>query len=112
MSERNSQPGAMHPVIRLVAENPISALNAAMILIGGGVVWATNESRVAAVELRIANVERSLEQAGKTAADAGDKTSARIEAITRDVGDVKITVRGIEAAVQFLVQQERRRPRE
>lgn len=96
-----------HPIIRLIIENPISALNTAMILFGGGMVYASNEARMAKLADRVDAVER-LRIEDRAAASVSVATATQeVRTLTRDLGDVKVTVRGIETAVQFLVQQAR-----
>ena len=94
-----------NPIVRLIIENPISALNTAAILFGGGFVYASNESRMEKMETRIVQVEHRL-QADIVASNLKDDRSIqRVEAISRELTDVRLTVRGIESSVQFLVQQ-------
>jgi hypothetical protein len=94
-----------HPLWRLIAENPISAFNAAAIIVGGAGVYYSNEARMNAMELRVARIEQ-LQREDTTASNVKDeRTTAKIESITRDMSDIKVTVRGIEASVQFLVRQ-------
>ena len=94
-----------HPIMRLILENPISALNTAAIIFGGGMVWASNNSRMTAMEDRIQKIEVSIRDDKAAATIKEDRTTLRIEAQIRDLNDVKVTVRGIDAAVQFLVRQ-------
>lgn len=102
-----------HPIVRLILENPISALNTAAIIFGGGFVYASNENRMEQMENRIVKIEASGLRDAAIAAAKDDRTTMKIENITRDLGDVKVTVGRTEEAVRYLVraiQEERRRP--
>lgn len=94
-----------HPVIRLALENPISAANCALIIFGGAGVYWSNESRMNAVEDRVARIERSIKEDAVTSNAKDDRTNVKIEGISRELGDVKVSVGRVEAAVQFLVRQ-------
>ncbi|MBX9760769.1 MAG: hypothetical protein K2Y29_18465 [Beijerinckiaceae bacterium] len=117
MSEINREPdtrsGRMqHPIVRLVLENPISAFNTAAIIFGGGFVYSSNESRMEQMESRIVKIEAVGLRDAAIAAAKDDRTTVKIENITRDLGDVKVTVGRTEEAVRYLVrtiQEERRR---
>ena len=116
MSEINKEPGAScrsrHPILRLVLENPISALNTAAIIFGGGFVYASNENRMEQMESRIVKIEAAGLRDAAIAAVKDDRTTAKIEGITRDLSDVKVTVGRTDEAVRYLVrtiQEERRR---
>lgn len=101
-----------HPIIRLVLENPISAFNTAAIIFGGGFVYSSNESRMEQMNERIAKIEAAGLRDAAVAAAKDDRTTVKIENITRDLGDVKVTVGRTEEAVRYLVrtmQEERRR---
>jgi hypothetical protein len=98
-----------HPIVRLIIENPISAINTAAILFGGGFVYASNESRMEKMEARVLIVEQRVREDNIAANIKDDRATQKVEGIARELNDVKVTVRGIEAAVQFLVQQEQRR---
>ena len=103
-----------HPIVRLILENPISALNTAAILFGGGIVYASNESRMNQMSDRITKIEIAADRETALLAAKDDRATQKVEAITRDLTDVKIDVRGIKSSVEFLVrqvqQQERRAP--
>ena len=117
MSEISREPGArsgklQHPIIRLVLENPISAFNTAAIIFGGGFVYSSNESRMEQMNERIIKIEAAALRDAAIAAAKDDRTAAKFENITRDLGDVKVTVGRTEEAVRYLVrtlQEERRR---
>jgi hypothetical protein len=98
-----------HPIVRLIIENPISAINTAAILFGGGFVYASNESRMEKMEARVLIVEQRVREDNIAANIKDDRATQKVEGIARELNDVKVTVRGIEASVQFLVQQEQRR---
>jgi hypothetical protein len=94
-----------HPIVRLIIENPISALNTAAILFGGGFVYASNESRMEKMESRVVAVEVQQQRESASASIKDDRAAQKVDGMARELGDVKVTVRGIEASVQFLVQQ-------
>lgn len=96
-----------HPIIRLIIENPISAINTAAILFGGGFVYSSNENRIKDVETRVVRMEQRMREDNTEQTIKDERAALKVESITRDLGDVKVTVRGIEASVQFLVQQVR-----
>jgi hypothetical protein len=98
-----------HPIVRLIIENPISAINTAAILFGGGFVYASNESRMEKMEARVLIVEQRVREDNIAANIKDDRATQKVEGIARELNDVKVTVRGIESSVQFLVQQEQRR---
>jgi hypothetical protein len=102
-------PPGRHPIVRLIIENPISAINTAAILFGGGFVYASNEARMEKMEARVLVVEQRVREDNIAANIKDDRATQKVEGIARELNDVKLTVRGIEAAVQFLVQQEQRR---
>jgi hypothetical protein len=98
-------------IVRLVLENPISAFNTAAIIFGGGLVYASNENRMQQMNERIIKIEAAGLRDAAIAAAKDDRTAAKFEAITRDLGDVKVTVGRTEEAVRYLVrtiQDERR----
>jgi hypothetical protein len=98
-----------HPIMRLVLENPISALNTAAIIFGGGMVYATMQSQLGHMDRSIAMLENRVAR-GELAAAAIDQAVAnKVEIINRDMTDMKVGIRGIQTSVDFLVQQERRR---
>lgn len=108
MNEQENADGGSsgrHPIIGLILENPISAINTAAIIFGGGLVYSSNENRMEKMETRIVRIEQQVRDDITVANVNADRTTQKVEAITRDLSDVKITVRGIEASVQFLVQQ-------
>jgi uncharacterized lipoprotein YajG len=114
--QENAETGSQgrHPIVRLIIENPISALNTAAILFGGGFVYASNESRMEKMETRVVAMEQRIREDNIAATVKDDRATQKVEVITRDLNDVKVAVRGIEASVQFLVrqvqQQDRRGP--
>jgi hypothetical protein len=117
MSEVRREPDesgrARHSIVRLILENPISALNTAAIIFGGGFVYASNENRMQQMNERIIKIEAAGLRDAAIAAAKDDRTAAKFETITRDIGDVKVTVGRTEEAVRYLVrtmQEERRRP--
>jgi hypothetical protein len=93
------------PIIRLILENPISAFNTAAIIFGGGMVYSSNESRMSAMGDRVTRLEIQIRDEAAAGNVKDDRTTQKIESITRDMSDIKATVRGIEASVQFLVRQ-------
>jgi hypothetical protein len=96
-----------HPIVKLLLENPISALNAVAIVFGGGFVYKSNEARMEAMEMRIVQIERmnTIETASANAKESA--TTVRVDAISRDLGEVKVTVGRVETAVKYLVDQAR-----
>lgn len=113
--------GKRADVVALIRNNPISALNAAMIIFGGGVVWATNDARMTAMERQIALVEISYKQADHDLKERLSDARAQLEAAEgRNAGEIKSVaqqmsivsakITGIETSVRFLVDQQRRRP--
>jgi hypothetical protein len=106
---------ARHPIVRLIIENPISALNTAAIIFGGGFVYASNEARMEKMEARVVQVELRQREDAVSSSLKDDRSAQKVDGIARELGDVKVAVRGIEASVQFLVrqvqqQQDQRRP--
>ena len=62
---------------------------------------------------RIIKIEAAGLRDAAVAAAKDDRTAAKFETITRDIGDVKVTVGRTEEAVRYLVrtmQEARRRP--
>ena len=117
MSEVRREPDesgrSRHSIVRLVLENPISALNTAAIIFGGGFVYASNENRMQQMNERIIKIEAAGLRDAAIAATKDDLTAAKFETITRDIGDVKVTVGRTEEAVRYLVrtlQEGRRQP--
>lgn len=99
-------------IVRLVLENPISAFNTSAIIFGCGFVYASNENRMQQMNERIIKIEAAGLRDAAIAAAKDDRTAAKFETITRDIGDVKVTVGRTEEAVRYLVltmQEERRR---
>jgi hypothetical protein len=112
MSERGNAERASktwHPAVRLILENPISAFNMAAILVGGGVVYAQIGHYMKENDGRVARIETQIREQTIAANIKDDRAVAKTDGIARELNDVKVTVRGIESAVQFLVQQEQRR---
>lgn len=107
--ERADRSKAWHPVVRLVFENPISALNMAAILFGGGIVYAQIGSYMRENDARVTRIEHQMKESAIASRVKDDRAAAKTDGIAREVNEVKVTVRGIESAVQFLVQQEQRR---
>lgn len=110
-----------HPIVALILDNPISALNAAMIIAGGGFVYATNEARMSAIEKQVARVEDSYKQADRDQREAMAETRGRLEAaegrnatkiesMAAQISTVSVKIGGIETSLRFLVDQQRRRP--
>jgi|GEM_PF-3876238 len=122
MSEQGQTRGdKRHPIVALLLDNPISALNAAMILVGGGMVWSTNEARMRDIEKQVARVEESYKQADRDQREAMAETRGRleagegrnaqkIEAMSAQMSTVSVKISGIETSLRFLVDQQRRRP--
>lgn len=109
MAERKeTNAEARNPVIRLILENPISAINTAAILFGGGFVYASNEKRMEAMEVRILGLELRQKEDLASFRARENASNQKVEAISNSLNDVRVTVRGIEASVQFLVQQVQR----
>ena len=75
------------------------------ILVGGVWYMAQNDARIEKLDGRLVAVERSILEAAVASNLKDDRASQKVEGIAREVGDVKVTVRGIETSVQFLVQQ-------
>jgi hypothetical protein len=110
--EQDESGRSRHSIVRLVLENPISAFNTAAIIFGGGLVYASNENRMQQMNERIIKIEATGLRDAAIAAAKDDRTVAKFENITRDIGDVKVTVGRTEEAVRYLVrtmQEERRR---
>jgi len=100
-----------HPIVRLILENPIAAFNTAAIIFGGGFVYASNENRMEQMNERIIKIKAAGLRDAAIAAAKDDRTAAKFETITRELGDVKVTVGRTEEAVRYLVgamQEERR----
>jgi hypothetical protein len=115
MSEFRREPDesgrSRHPIMRLVLENPISALNTAAIIFGGGFVYASNENRMQQMNERNIKIEAAGLRDAAIAAAKDDRTAAKFENITRDLGDVRVTVGRTEEAVRYIaraIQDERR----
>ncbi|MFA7279834.1 MAG: hypothetical protein WC100_07040, partial [Sterolibacterium sp.] len=61
MTEQHLEnPKKYHPLVQLVFENPISALNAVMIIFGGAGVYWTNDARMAAAEKDVTQLSSRL----------------------------------------------------
>ena len=112
-----------HPIIALILDNPISALNTAAILVGGGFVYASNEARMSAMEKQITRVETGYKQSdldmkallaeARARIEVSEgRNSGKIETMASQVNSVSIKLSGIESSVQFLVKSQRRRPNE
>ncbi len=74
--------------------------------------YALNENRMQQMNERIIKIEGAGLRDAAIAATNDDRTAAKFETITRDLGDVKVTVGRTEEAVRYLVrspQEERRR---
>lgn len=110
-----------HPIVALVLDNPISALNAAMILIGGGMVWQSNESRMSAMEKQIARVEdgykssdaemKSMLAEARARLERSEGLNAgKLEAMSTQINASSVKLSAIEASMRFLVDSQRRRP--
>lgn len=125
MSETTHDSGGtkLHPIIALILDNPISALNTAAILMGGGFVYASNEARMLGMEKQIAVVEKGykdqdqemkalLAEARARIEIAEGRNAGKIESIGAQVTAASIKLSGIEASVRFLVDAQRRRPNE
>jgi hypothetical protein len=100
---------AWHPAIRLILENPISALNMAAILFGGGIVYAQIGSYMRENDARVTRIEVQMRDAATASSIKEDRAALKTDGIARELNEVKLTLRGVESAVQFLVQQEQRR---
>lgn len=104
MSEQNiGQASRINPLIRLILENPISAFNAAAILIGGAGVYWTNDARMTTIERDAVRSVMRLEKLENSAA-------MNSSSLQREIGEVKTSIKGLETSVQFLVNAQRRRP--
>jgi len=110
-----------HPIIALILDNPISALNTAAILIGGGIVYASNEARMVSMEKQITRVEEGYKQSdvdvrnqlieARTRIELAEgRNSGKIEAIGAQVTAASVKLSAIEASLQFLVSAQRRKP--
>jgi hypothetical protein len=101
-----------HPIVRLIIENPISALNTAAILFGGGFVYSSNENRMTQMSDRIAKIELAADRETIIAATKEDRAAQKVEGIAKELNDVKVTLRGVEASVSYIAdvlrQQNRR----
>ncbi len=95
------------------AFEPILPFNTAAIIFGGEFVYASNENRMQQMNERIIKIEAAGLRDAAIAAAKDDRTAAKFEGITRNLGDVKVTVGRTEEVVRYLVrtlQEERRRP--
>ncbi len=108
MPERSASPGDQHPIIRLVLENPISALNTAAILFGGGMVWATMTSRLSEMDREIAAVRAQVQRVEQMSATIDTATVNKFDAINRDLTEMKVEMRGLRTSLDFLVARKRR----
>jgi hypothetical protein len=106
---RSASSKRWHPFVQLFVENPISAFNMTAILFGGGVVYAQIGNYMRENDSRVARIETQIREQAIAANIKDDRSAAKTDGIARELNDVKVTVRGIESAVQFLVQQEQRR---
>jgi hypothetical protein len=112
MTERGNAdrgPKVWHPAIRLILENPISALNMGAILFGGGIVYAQLGAYMRENDNRVTRIEQAMAKSDAASSVKEDRAAAKTDGIVRELGEVKLTLRGVESAVQFLVQQEQRR---
>jgi hypothetical protein len=70
----------------------------------GSFVYASNENRMQQMNERIIKIEAAGLRDAAIAAAKDDRTAAKFETITRDLGDVKVTVGRTEEAVRYLVR--------
>lgn len=123
MSETNHAPAdrTRHPIVALLIDNPISAINAAMILVGGAGVYYSNEARMAAMEKQVARIEEGykiadadmkmvLSDARQRMEMAEGRNAGKIEAISSQMSAASVKLSSIETAIRFLVEEKRRRP--
>jgi len=94
-----------HPAIRLLIENPISAFNAAAILFGGGVVYSQIGHYMKENDSRVARIEQQIRETAIAANIKDDRAAQKVDGIARELNDMKVSVRGIESSVDFLVRQ-------
>lgn len=72
-------------------------------------VWAQIGNYMHENDARVTRIEHQMKESAITSRVKDDRAAAKTDGIAREVNEVKVTVRGIESAVQFLVQQEQRR---
>jgi hypothetical protein len=127
MSERDvSDAEAVNPLARMILGNPLAsvlALNVAITIFGGGMVYQQLQSAISGMEDRVARIETAAAVTSRAVHERISKADARItasdhksaatfSALSREISEIKVAAGRIETAVQFLVEQERRRPRE
>jgi hypothetical protein len=100
-----------HPLMRLMIENPVSALNAAMILFGGGAVYAQIGSYMRENDQRVARIEQQIRESNIAANIKNDRATMRIDGISQKIGKVEVSVGRIESSLEFLVRQARQNER-
>lgn len=108
-SEKANRGGKQwHPLVRLVIENPISAFNAVAIIIGGASVYWSNQARMEDIDARVARLEQAAKEDAVVTTQKDDRTTQKIEGISRELGDVRVSVGRVETLVQYLVNQTQR----
>lgn len=117
----NTKGDKRNPWVAVLFDNPIATINMLMIVAGGGAVWATNESRVAAVEKYVTNIEVGYKSANsdlkaivyeirnKAEVSAG-MNNTKAEQLTAQISALSVKLSSIETSLQFLVNAQRRRP--
>ena len=81
-------------------------------MVTGG-IWflAQNDARIGKIETRVGQVETTIRDNAAATSVKEDRAVAKVDSLTRDLNDMKVSISGIQTSVEFLVQQERSRQR-
>ena len=86
-------------------------LTIAVMVFGGFSFLIANESRLKSVEVELAEVKRDVAAAAALAASTDAKTTSQIATANMSMNEIKISMRGVQTSIEFLVEAERRRGR-
>lgn len=111
-------------IVKTVLAHPISALNMALLVIGGTTAFVTRDRDLQDLSKAQSENLRRFEQIDKKMTDLGSredgrdvsvrsliaevdrKADAKLELIQRDVSDLKSTVRAIDTNIQWIVRSQ------
>lgn len=86
-------------------------LTIAVMVLGGFGFLIANETRLKSVELGLDGVRRDVIHAAALAASTDARTTSQIATSNVAMNDLKVSMRGVQTSIEFLVEAERRRSR-
>jgi hypothetical protein len=88
-----------------------NVLTIIVMVFGGFGFLLANESRLKSVEMEVAEVKRDVIAAATLAQTTESRTISQIATANTAMNEIKVSMRGVQTSIEFLVEAERRRGR-